>query len=111
MISCTPRKLLINLPEYLSQILIVLSAEPETILFPSGEKHTQLTFFTCPFKFLINVPYKSQILIVFKEPETTLFPSGEKITQLIKSVSNIFYINLPVNLFKILIILFEIIAI
>ena len=63
------------------------SAEPETIFFPSGEKHIELTELLCPHRLLISKPSsESQIFSVQSlEPEAIFLPSREKHTELIQS--------------------------
>lgn len=70
--------LLLN-PVAASQILIVLSDEPEARCFPSGENTTVLTQSECPPSVSCRAPVAtSQILAVLSiEAETSCFPSGE----------------------------------
>ena len=76
----------ISNPSSESQIFNVLSAEPETIRLPSGEKHTELTAYLCPFKLWISEPLsESQIFNVLSlEQEAIFLESGEKHTELIQ---------------------------
>ena len=88
----------------ISQTLIVLSSDPDTILVPSGENATDLIQSLCAFVFSLNssslsarqVSYsvlakegrfggsctpESQTLIVWSyDPDTILVPSGENTT-------------------------------
>jgi hypothetical protein len=91
-----------------SQTLIVLSADPETILVPSGENATDLTWWLWAFVFSLSSPSasarqtsrrqfwprrgdfegsgapESQTLIVLShDPDTILVPSGENATDVI----------------------------
>ena len=61
-----------------------MSQEPETILFPSQEKLTEVIVSWWPEREWISVPSsESQIFNVLSyEPETILLPSQEKHTEL-----------------------------
>ena len=92
-----------------SQTLIVLSADPDTILVPSGENATDMTRALCASVFSLNSPSasareasrgqfwprrvdfegsgapESQTLIVpSDDPDTILVPSGENTTDLME---------------------------
>ncbi len=62
---------------------MVLSPDPEIIYFPSGEKQTEATPLSCPYRVCDTYPvYESQILMVLSpDPEIIYFPSGEKQTE------------------------------
>ena len=62
---------------------MVPSKHPEIIYFPSGEKQTELTKSSCPYRDRDNFPvYEFQILMVLSsDPEIIYFPSGEKQTE------------------------------
>ncbi len=74
-----PLRVLILLPVYVFQILIVLSELALIIFIPSGEKHTLLTYLLWPYKVSILFPvYASHILIVVSELPLIIFvPLGE----------------------------------
>ena len=84
MISVCASILCSSLPDFLSQIFIVLSEEQDTIWILSDEKLTSVTPSECPYNFYIskNV-FISQILIVLSYELVAnyqLFPSDEKQT-------------------------------
>ena len=67
-------------PVCASHILIVLSDDPETMYFPSGENATEVTQSVWPLNGSeTSFPVcASHILIVLScDPETVYFPSGE----------------------------------
>src|SRR5438876_896769 len=70
-------------PVCASQTRSVLSSEPDTIFFPSGENVTDLTKSVWPINGprMVNPDSASQTRSVLsKEPDTIFFPSGEKAT-------------------------------
>ena len=91
-----------------SQTLIVWSADPDTIVFPSGEKATDMTQLLCALLFSLfnssvaaregtrgqmrpnrgnlgpkNAPESKALIVRSKDPDTIVFPSGEKATEVI----------------------------
>ena len=91
-----------------SQTLIVWSADPDTIVFPSGEKATDMTQLLCAALFALfnssvaaregtrgqmrpyrgnlgpkNAPESQTLMLLSSEPDTIVFPSGEKSTEVI----------------------------
>jgi len=77
-----PAELVCPYAIFVSQILTVLSHDPETTRLPSGENATDVTQCVCPSNgppsiFCVST---SQILIVLSsEPEARRFPSGENV--------------------------------
>ena len=76
----------INFRVFISQILIVLSSEPDIIYFPSGEKFTLLIDIVCPFisrlfHIFLQVFLSQIIIFLSQEHDTMLLPSGEKFTE------------------------------
>ncbi len=63
--------------------LIVLSPEPDTILEPSGDTHTECTQDLCPFRVRNKAPddISHTLTVVSREPETILEASGDTQTE------------------------------
>ena len=80
---CPWRGLLTWPPLCIFQSRIVLSEEPDTMCFPSGEKATDQTESVCPWRGFPTWPpvCASQSRIVLSpEPDTMCLPSGENAT-------------------------------
>src|SRR5438477_633217 len=76
-------------PVSASQTRSVLSSEPDTIFFPSGEKATDQTHFVWPSNgpWMLNPVSASQTRSVLSyATHIRSFPSGEKATDLTESV-------------------------
>ena len=63
---------------------MVLSLEPDAMLFPSGENATEVTQLVCPVRGLpncspVSASHKHMVLSV--EPDAILFPSAENVTE------------------------------
>ena len=66
-----------------SQILELLSAEPEANFVPSGENATELTEPSCLNRECSNFDSKSRIVTILSaEPEANFLPSGENATDI-----------------------------
>jgi hypothetical protein len=101
--------------------LIVLSPDPDTIFFPSGENATDVMTFLCAFVFSLNssslsarlanrrqfwprrgdfevfgVPESQTLIVWSRDPDTILVPSGENATDVMISLcAFIFSLNSP----------------
>jgi hypothetical protein len=76
-------------PDSASQTRSVLSPDPDTIFFPSGEKATDVTDSVWPSNGprMLDPDSASQTRNVLScEPDTSFFPSGEKATDKTKFV-------------------------
>jgi hypothetical protein len=63
---------------------IVLSCEPETMLWPSGENATEKTAFVCPINgpaIISPVMGLHTQIVASHEPEAIHWPSGENVTE------------------------------
>src|SRR5213075_3020394 len=81
--ACPWRGSEIAVPVSASQNLIVLSSEPETTCFPSGENATDVTLSVCLWRgseIAVPVSASQNLIVLSQEPETTCFPSGENAT-------------------------------